>query len=442
MDAFALIVVFLVVLFLILYGQFLVSGLFLISLAFISATEANVSMNISGGSIMVKGQKKSRYSGYEYTCDELKGFTLDPDFVDAMKSGDYKKIIVSHLYHPSFKRPEYNNKVISRVLNTDAPRLKYTRRTGRFKRQLHWGQLKLFLTEIEFINLAIKRYGKDSKFYVLYVGAAPGNHTTELAAMYNDNGISVYFDLWDGNPYVCRPIPGRIEIHQSLFFDKNAEFYRAKFDKLNSRSTSDSKNNQKTVVLLISDIRSAGDEKAVAFDMRLQLGWWKTLEPDMCMYKFRLPWSPGKTTYADGEIYIQPFPGITSSETRLIIDKRIHGMKMKEYDNTIYEEQCFYHNNMLRGCPYYPTQLFSGKHRDLSLERDGICNCYDCMSMAVLIHEYLDIVGKPNSLADVIKYAEHLERKTGGGTGRSTLLAQTLDNFKTAIEIGSNYKNC
>jgi hypothetical protein len=72
-------------------------------------------------------------------------------------------------------RPSYDKNVLCRLLLPDAPRLKYTRKTGRFKRQLHWGQLKLFLTEIEFINLAIKRYGKDRKFYVLYVGAAPGN---------------------------------------------------------------------------------------------------------------------------------------------------------------------------------------------------------------------------------------------------------------------------
>jgi hypothetical protein len=217
-------------------------------------SSAGGSGSVAGGSILAPGQKKTRYSGYEYTCKELESFVLDPDFVSAMKTFDYRKIILSHLYHPDVARPSYDKNVLCRLLLPDAPRLKYTRKTGRFKRQLHWGQLKLFLTEIEFINLAIKRYGKDRKFYILYVGAAPGNHTTELAAMYNDHGISVYFDLWDGNPYVCRPIPGRIEIHQSLFFDKDAKFYKEKFNKM--------KNNP--VILLISDIRSAADEKAVA----------------------------------------------------------------------------------------------------------------------------------------------------------------------------------
>jgi hypothetical protein len=61
------------------------------------------------------------------------------------------------------------------------------------------------------------------------------------------------------------------------------------------------------------------------------------------------------------------------------------------------------------------------------------------MSMAVLVHEYLGIVGLHNDLGDVLRYVERLERKTGGGTGRATLLAQTLDNFKSAIDI---VKNC
>lgn len=392
-------------------------------------------ISISGGTIMTDKEKadlkrgkgkRGRYSGYEYTCEELKSFNIDPDFAEAIKTQDYRKITVSHLYHPkNIDSSIYTPAKLNRVLAPDASRLPYTRKTGQFKRQLHWGQLKLFLTEIEFINLAIKRYGKDRKFYVLYVGAAPGNHTTELAAMYNDHGLSVYFDLWDGNPYVCRPIPGRIEIHESLFFDKDAAVYKEKFDKLGDEY----------VVLLISDIRSASDEKAVAFDMGLQLGWWKELEPDMCMYKFRLPWSPGKTKYAEGEIYIQPFPGVTSSETRLIIDKRLHKMHMKEYDNTTYEEQCFYHNNKLRGCPYYPTSLFSDTKHNLSLEKDGVCNCYDCMSMAVLIQEYLELAGLPSKLDDVLKYAKHLERHTGGGTNSPTLLGQTLNNFKTAIDV-------
>lgn len=410
--------------------------------SWVDSTQSNLKSGINGGTILSskekrdikngKGKGKSRYSGYEYTCEELKSFTIDPDLSEAIKTRDYTKILVTHLYHP--KNITKPLTVLSRVLKPDAPRLPYTRKTGQFKRQLHWGQLKLFLTEIEFINLAIARYGKDRKFYVLYIGAAPGNHTTELAAMYNDHGLSVYFDLWDGNPYVCRPIPGRIEIHESLFFDKDAKFYKEKFDKMKS----DKSDKNAPVILLISDIRSASDEKAVAFDMGLQLGWWKALEPDMCMYKFRLPWSPGKTKYAEGEIYIQPFPGVTSSETRLIIDKRLHGMRMKEYDNTTYEEQCFYHNNLLRGQPYYPTQLFTDTKHALTLERDGMCNCYDCMSMAILLHEYLGLVGKSNKLTDVLEYAKHLERHTGGGSGGATLLSQTLANFKNAIAVSKS----
>ncbi len=399
-------------------------------------SQTNPGKIVDGGSILTdkekhdlkngKGKKKMRYSGYEYTCDELKMFTLDPDFNEAIAKKDYKYINLSHLYYKPDKLVE-----LDRQIRPNSGRLPYARKTGSFKRQLHWGQLKLFLTEIEFINLAITRYGRDSKFYVLYVGAAPGNHTTELVNMYNNFGISVYFDLWDGNPFVCRPIPGRIEIHELLFFDKNALEYKKKLANLRI-------DGKKPVVLLISDIRSASDEKAVAFDMGLQLGWWKTLEPDMCMYKFRLPWSPGKTNYAEGEIYIQPFPGVTSSETRLIIDKKLHKMRMKEYDNTTYEEQCFYHNNRMRGCCYYPPSLFKNEHEcKLSLEKDGMCNCFDCMSMALLIHEYLGIVGKPNDLDAVLQYAKHLEAKTGGGSGGNTLLGQTIANFKKAIEVAS-----
>lgn len=378
--------------------------------------------NKIGGTIIKPGQKYTRYSGYEYTREELLSFTIDSDFVDALRTCDYRKINLSHLYYKNEPRT-----LLNRKLSDSSPRLPYTRKTGSFKRQLHWGQLKLFLTEIEFINLAIQRYGSDKQFYVLYVGAAPGNHTEALAAMYDN----VYFDLWDGNPYVCKPKPGKIEIHQSLFFEKDAKAYKQKFSTLKI-------NGQKPIILLVSDIRSASDEKAVVFDMGLQLDWWKIIEPDMCMYKFRLPWSPGKTTYADGEIYLQPFPGVTSSETRLIIDKAKTHMALKEYDNTKYEEQCFYHNNRERGQAYYPPTLFDTQ-TPLTLEKDGMCNCFDCMSMALIVQDYLNIIKQPSDLKHVVQFCHNLMRKTGGGTGGETLLKQTVANFKKAVEIGKNY---
>ena len=114
--------------------------------------------------------------------------------------------------------------------------------------------------------------------------------------------------------------------------------------------------------------------------MDMQLSWWKIIQPELTMFKFRLPWREGQTEYPKGDIYLQPFVGPTSTETRLIVKK---GASMIKYDHTKYEEQCYYHNTVNR-IKWYPT-IF-GK---LDLKTDGIDNCYDCVAFIQIIENYL-----------------------------------------------------
>ena len=77
----------------------------------------------------------------------------------------------------------------TRILGDDAPRSKYRDLPHHMRTTNHWGQRKLFLSEVEFLTLFIHdvraRSPPPKRIIVVYAGAAPGNH------------IPYLFDLFD-----------------------------------------------------------------------------------------------------------------------------------------------------------------------------------------------------------------------------------------------------
>ena len=331
----------------------------------------------------------------------------------------------------------------------------YHRRATEFKPQLHWGQLKLFLTEVEFLTqvrqITQKLYGSPKTFFklqevenkqykggrdkissesedfvplrtknstpkiiLIYPGAAPGNHTNYLHSMFPE----MDFHLYDMQKFATRPNK-QIHLYEQYFFEEDARKWKSTIDKMRQSG-------QNVVVALCSDIRTEpATEEEVAKNMEMQRIWWEIMEPDLTMFKFRLPWKPGTTIYPKGEIYIQPFAGQTSTETRLIFGKK---QPLIEYNNQAYEQAMFFHNTKARNC------LWKSQFNVVpTLHADGFCTCYDCTALVWILSDYLGFDHQRPFSPDEQKILKNLigdmERHMGSKQTQ-TILSQTKESHK------------
>ncbi len=300
--------------------------------------------------------------------------------------------------------PKLNNNLL-RVINDKFPQMKYQRRRGEFKKTLHWGQLKLMLTEIDFLTQVLNHVSdKTKKIIMVYAGSAPGHHIIYLSELFP----MIYFELYDPNEFAIKS-NDKIKTHVQYFTNSDAKYW----------------SESKDIIVFCSDIRTEpATEEAVRENMKMQLEWVNIIKPELSMLKFRLEWNDSFTEYLMGDIYIQPFAGQTSTETRLIVKKNA---KIIKYDNRKYEEQCFYHNNVLRKMKY-KTLL-----GELDLTKDLIDNCYDCSSMIVIIQEYLKVMSldyKDKSLIN--KYIKDIQNKIM--FGKYNLLTKTKESFAETLD--------
>ena len=261
---------------------------------------------------------------------------------------------------------------INRVLTAEMPQLKYKRTEKTVKYSTHWGQRKLLLTEIEFLTKYFNMIDNIIDVTVVYAGSAPGTHILYLSKLFP----SVQFELYDQREF-SNALDGcdKINTHVQYFTDDTAKLWSSK-DK---------------PILFISDIRT-GDhltmssnevEHRVSSDHKWQMNWYNIIKPDYTMFKFRLPWACGKTNYLDGDIYIQPYPPATSTETRLIIGPNAH---MKEYDNILYENQLFYHNSHTRNYTHDNPLI----HID-DKDKNFLSNNFDGASEVYILQQYLNL---------------------------------------------------
>lgn len=265
------------------------------------------------------------------------------------------------LYNDSITETSYNE--IQRMMKDTDGKEEYKSRKNDKKTVLHWGQRKLFLVELEFLTM----YAKPNDV-VVYVGAAPGNHTYFLTLLFP---FIRKFILIDPSDFYVKPTEN-IKIIKG-FFNRD----RDDIGDILSEFSSDN-------ILFISDIRSASPfeeddltvETKVKQDMQNQMDWTLKLKPRMSMLKFRLPWEDGETEYLDGDIYYQPWAPSTSTETRLITD----GKNKKMYSNRDYEQRMFYFNIHTR------TNLY--KHPIKGIK--GLDCCYDCATEVYIWNMYLE----------------------------------------------------
>jgi len=290
-----------------------------------------------------------------------------------------------------------------RILTLDGTTrsLEYRRRKFEWKEPLHWGQLKLFTSELEFLTM----YSHLSNI-IVYAGAADGRHIPFLANIFKNHK----FVLWDPVPlyegYANMP---NIEFHQELFTDETALAVSEKYKK----------------ILFISDIRSMPDdfdygnmtpnldeevEEDVKRDMQLQKQWCEIMNPKACMLKFRLPYTPGKTVYLLGDVYFQAFAAETSSETRLIVSKKKHGFATCEYDHEAYENYMYRFNHCTRIQPLdafaqstYMENLVK-KIKEAQALFNPIPLSYDVLALVYVIQKYLDVHDPESPPGEIIHH--------------------------------------
>jgi hypothetical protein len=278
---------------------------------------------------------------------------------------------------------------------------KYTSRKGTMKKAIKWGQMKLFITELQFLN----KYWNPSDVpnpICVYVGAATGNHIVFLAKMFPQ----IEFHLYDGRSFDSRlESVENVKLFVKLFTNDDVKKYKDRND-----------------VFFISDIRSLEynqdviqneetdkkNEDATINDMNLQMSWVVQIKPVKAHLKFRLPynyddkyeWSRERKSfqYLDGDIYKQPFAPHTSTEARLVPDLKL---AVKDWDFRAYENIMFYHNNVVREHVKFNNPL-TGINESIS-EQMGLMQDFDSIVFITTIKEYLT---KFNNNSEGVKEAE------------------------------------
>ena len=399
-------------------------------------------------------------------CDHL-----PPDVLDIFKNSRHVPVshidplYINHLPDTQIKtqiKNQVNQMTFSRVISDDSPALMYQRTRGEFKRALHWGQLKLMLTEIEFLTLALQQYNLEyadqpdiqrPQFVMVYAGAAPGHHTQYLSELFPQ----VHFELYDPNKFAISDSE-KIKIHIQFFTNTDAKYWAGRSVNLSQpgthhtthitphttmhqtmHTTTHTKHNAmhaKPLIYLVfcTDIRTepATDDN-VRENMNMQLEWWSIMNPNLSMFKFRLPWEAGKTQYPEGQIYIQPYPGPTSTETRLIAKR---DAAIIDYDNEKYESQLFYHNNVIRKQSYVIAGQLLGLKKDPTISHNHVDSCYDCTAFIFIVSQYVALQYPNDTHTTQLEKIKSLinDIQLNITFGKHTIHTQTVRHINDALE--------
>jgi|SRR3989344_5614 len=279
-----------------------------------------------------------------------------------------------------------------RIINNNYPQLKFKFYKNATKEELeelrneyisilnncHWGQLKLFYTEFEFLEL-ISQHIDLSTCLILYVGAADGSHLNLLLEFYPMINLLLY----DPNEFKIKESKNVIikTGNDGFFSDEKIP------EVLNIA------NGRK--IVYISDIRLTDEDeykrqKVIYNDMIIQQRWAITMSSEFMLFKFRMFYykeSPKEVDFIDnsyvknefynkntiiedktdikfddmlylfGKLYLQIYSPTRSGETRLYVSKiKYHKdaklytkeeqnkYKMTYYNNIKYESQLNYFN--------------------------------------------------------------------------------------------------
>ena len=346
------------------------------------------------------------------------------------------------------------------IISSDTPRDAYHRRNTEIKTVIHWGQRKLYLSEVEFFALHWNQVTNPNPLCV-YAGAAPGTHITLLSEMFP----SFTFHLYDPHPIEIKETD-KIKIFSGYFTDDIAKQYANRNDVffISDIRSVDYKENQKKAlakrgitkfdtngnpvgsVNVIKEATKEADlqtEKEVWQDMLTQQNWILIMNPVEALIKFRLPYSldgkDRKVQYLKGIVYWQAWSPSTTSETRLKPTRNAAGAyEIADWSILEYEQWCFYQNSSVRENNKYKN-IFT--NTDDPIDPPELLNDYDSTAEAMILKLYFEKMGvtNPTSIFTNVKKLSKLitwtlnHRPPVGET-----LTKTLNNYREAPVKTSN----
>ena len=248
------------------------------------------------------------------------------------------------------------NKALPTSYVNDSGTYRYDESNRDFEPRCHWGQLKLLLSEWDFLN-STKDVWSAHDTVVIYAGAADGAHIPILASLFPS--IRAWF-LFDGRVFA----PGIAHEHKIHAFSGRDGFVTDETVKKFKALSKGSK------VLYISDIRSDPTEALVKAEMTNQARWGIKMDAEAMLLKFRPPYyiakearssvgsasahefglgnhsttlrpGPKEIMYLNGQVQRQLFAPMNSTETRLFVRKPY---TLSLYDVESYESECYFYN--------------------------------------------------------------------------------------------------
>lgn len=323
------------------------------------------------------------------------------------------------------------------VMKKEDPKRNYNEDEASYLNNIHWGQRKLILSEIQFFNLYLS---DSSSKTVVYAGAAPGFHIPFLSKLYPE----IEFHCYDPRKFGIKPTD-KIHLHSGrqknidvndnfdggddrynnnedgFFTIEKAQDFKGAFLISDIRSDSFSnifaaKLKAENIPFFVSNkieldesnisnsqlnnLRKRFEElntqsqidgnNVVDIDMRLQEDWVINMNPEKALLKFRLPYVIGDITddykYLAGTVFYQCWPRKESSETRLVPVKNEKGEYYQDiYSISDYEKLAYYHNFIRRNKTYYKNIFTNDNQR---LDGNELVNDYDSTAEAVILRDY------------------------------------------------------
>jgi hypothetical protein len=242
--------------------------------------------------------------------------------------------------------------------------LKYVH-TNHLTPNTHDGQMKLLLADEMSVMLGLlhicskskkelhdlRRYEGAAKVAVVVAGAAPGDHFLDLSATF----ALVDLHLYDPAPRGWHP-DLEARVRRSSCSGHRVSLYTQRFTLETAKEWRSKKGYEH--VIFLSDFRSGQgpypSDGSIAVDMEAQRQMVIAMNACYSVVKFRPgyfdetdPKSEYHRTlkYFDGTIYLQGYPPVASTETRLHITDT---SSVKYYDTEVYQNQLFYHNQVTR----------------------------------------------------------------------------------------------
>jgi len=292
--------------------------------------------------------------------------------------------------------------------------LENSKRTSKYIRPkcnaLHLGQRKLFVTELYFLSkyglqnlpIPMNKKGEITKPpadapIMVYPGGGPGSHVLYLAMIFPGLWMHLY-DMSKYDDYLIKDEtrPKNVVLHSQLFLDKERDYWKKK-------------NEKGFKIYLVSDIRSIvgnvteedkaeSHELSVLEDDRLQNDWVETIKPIAAMLKWRTPFNLKSLKYIDGEILLQSWGGLNTTETRLIIDKPKKEYKYKKMITEKYENRNSAFNNVTREFAYFRHPIpcsgyrpYDKKEKGMEKSGLGLDHCWNCTSELLICCLYLGL---------------------------------------------------